>query len=458
MTIQLPVYNEPNVVSRLLEAAANLHYPGALDIQLLDDSTDETTAIAVVKIDELRRRGIRVSHVRRQNREGFKAGALAAGMSLNESELFLIFDADFVPSSSLLMDLVPRFADAGVGMVQARWAHLNRHTSLLTRVQSIYLDAHFAVESAARFRGGRFFNFNGTAGMWRRRAIEDAGGWSASTLTEDLDLSYRAQLAGWRFEFLADVTVPSELPASLSGFQDQQHRWAKGSIQTARKILPQLFKRNLTGEVRTESFFHLTNNCSYLLTLVLALLFVPAVLIREKYGLSWTFAADATLFFCSTVSVLRFYIEGQRRVGNGTPSFATMLPVIPLGIGISVRNTAAVLEGLTQRGGFFQRTPKSGSALRARLEKAPRIPWTELMLAGYFAVSVCVFVSTGNLLPVPFLLLFFSGFAAVSALGMSEWSASETRSFPGIIAQLRRLFPPAADESLTTRAPSLGQQ
>ncbi|HEX2123756.1 MAG TPA: glycosyltransferase, partial [Thermoanaerobaculia bacterium] len=237
LTIQLPLYNEPNVAARLLDAVAAIEYPGALDIQVLDDSSDDTPAIVAARVAAMRARGVAGEHVRRDSREGYKAGALAHGMSRSASELFAVFDADFVPPPDVLLRMVPHFGDPRVGMVQARWTHLNRDESLLTRVQALFLDAHFAVESAARNFGGRFFNFNGTAGVWRREAIESAGGWSSSTLTEDLDLSYRAQLAGWEFVFVNGVEVPAELPAALSGFQDQQHRWAKGSIQTARKLL-----------------------------------------------------------------------------------------------------------------------------------------------------------------------------------------------------------------------------
>ncbi|HEU4888650.1 MAG TPA: glycosyltransferase, partial [Thermoanaerobaculia bacterium] len=307
LTVQLPLYNEPNVALRLIDAVARLDYPGALDIQVLDDSTDETSSIVAGAVARIAANGTSIAHIRRASRDGFKAGALAHGMRLSTSELFAVFDADFVPPRDLLLRMVPYFADAGVGMVQARWTHLNRDESLLTRVQALFLDAHFAVESAARNFGGRFFNFNGTAGIWRRAAIEEAGGWSSSTLTEDLDLSYRAQLAGWEFVFLNDVEVPAELPAALSGFQDQQHRWAKGSIQTARKLLGTIVGSGLGRRVKSEAVFHLTNNSAYLFTVLLALLIVPSMLVRYRNGLAWMFAIDVPLFVASTGSVLLFY-------------------------------------------------------------------------------------------------------------------------------------------------------
>ena len=415
LTIQLPLFNEPNVVERLIEAAANVEYPGRLDIQVLDDSTDETPAIAARVIERLARRGVRVAHLRRDSREGYKAGALAYGMAASTSELFAVFDADFVPPSDVLLRMVPSFGDAGVGMVQARWTHLNRGESLLTRVQAIFLDAHFAVESAARNLGRRFFNFNGTAGIWRRTAIEQAGGWSSSTLTEDLDLSYRAQLAGWRFVFLNDVEVPAELPGTMAGFQDQQHRWTKGSIQTARKLLGSILRSDSPFAVKAEAFFHLTNNSAYLLSVALALLLVPSMLIRHRLGLMATFGADFVLFAVSSGSVLVFYREGQRWAGRGMPPLRELLAVMPVGVGMSVRNAVAVLEGLFQSGGHFVRTPKRGG--EPRLPQRPgrwRLPLLELALATFFAAAMAVFAMDGIWLAVPFLALFASGYGYVT--------------------------------------------
>jgi cellulose synthase/poly-beta-1,6-N-acetylglucosamine synthase-like glycosyltransferase len=420
ITVQLPLYNEANVAVRLIDAVAAIDYPGAFDIQVLDDSTDGTGALVSARVQAWRARGVAIAHVQRATRDGYKAGALAHGLTLSGSELLAVFDADFVPPPDVLTKMVPHFADAGVGMVQARWTHLNREHSLLTRVQAIYLDAHFAVESAARNFGGRFFNFNGTAGVWRRAAIEAAGGWSASTLTEDLDLSYRAQLAGWRFVFLPDVEVPAELPAALSGFQEQQHRWAKGSIQTARKILPRMAAGNLPRKVKAEAFFHLTNNSAYLLTLVLALLIVPAIVIRQQLGILWTLSIDVALFLLSTGSVMRFYIEGQRRAGRRMPALRELFAVIPIGIGISLRNSAAVLEGLVERGGHFRRTPKSGDSGRVVIERPPRWPLGELLLALFFAGALGCFAWSGQWVALPFLTLFTSGFVYVAATALFE--------------------------------------
>ena len=418
LTVQLPLYNEPNVVERLLDAVAAMEYPGALDIQVLDDSTDVTTELVAAKIAALG--GGRVEHVRRGSREGFKAGALAEGLRRSGAELFAVFDADFVPPPDVLMKMVPHFAHARVGMVQARWTHLNGDASMLTRVQALFLDAHFAVESAARNFDGRFFNFNGTAGVWRRSAIEEAGGWSSSTLTEDLDLSYRAQLAGWEFVFLPDVEVPAELPAALSGFQEQQHRWTKGSIQTARKLLPSILRSRFRTEVKAEAVFHLTNNTAYLLSVVLALLSIPSMLIRYRYELGWSFIADFFLFAASTGSVLLFYREGQIWAGRRAPPLRELLAVLPVGVGMSIRNAAAVLEGMAHTGGYFRRTPKQGDTARRVNDGRPRIPWVEMALTAVFVMVVIALALRAHWVSIPFLALFATGYGYVSAHALHE--------------------------------------
>jgi cellulose synthase/poly-beta-1,6-N-acetylglucosamine synthase-like glycosyltransferase len=416
LTVQLPLYNEPNVAARLIDAVALLEYPGALDIQVLDDSTDDTSSIVADAVSHARANGVAIAHIRRQSRDGFKAGALANGLRHRGSELFAVFDADFVPPPDVLLRMVPYFADARVGMVQARWTHLNRDESLLTRVQALFLDAHFAVESAARNFGGRFFNFNGTAGIWRRAAIEEAGGWSSSTLTEDLDLSYRAQLVGWEFVFLNDVEVPGELPAALSGFQDQQHRWAKGSIQTARKLLGTISSSGLRASVRSEAMFHLTNNSAYLFTVLLALLIVPTMLVRYRHGLAWMFAIDLPLFAASTGSVLLFYREGQRWAGRARPPLRELLAVLPIGVGMSLRNAIAVVEGLVEEGGHFKRTPKVGNGVHR--ERSRRMPFAELALALFFAGTVAAFAAAGHWGALPFLGIFLSGYGYVVVQSM----------------------------------------
>ena len=420
VTVQLPLFNEPNVAARLIDAVAALDYPGPLEIQVLDDSTDATVDLVAERVAAHRQRGIDIVHIRRTHRDGFKAGALAHGMRLTENRFFAVFDADFVPPPHFLTATIPYFGSQRVGMVQARWGHLNREQSLLTRVQAIYLDSHFAVESAARHLGSRFFNFNGTAGVWRRDAIEAAGGWSASTLTEDLDLSYRAQLAGWDFVFLPALEVPAELPALLSGFQEQQHRWAKGSIQTARKLLPSIWRSGVPLRVKAEATFHLTNNSAYLLSLVVALLMVPAIVIRQHLGILWTMLADLVLFGISTGSVLLFYIEGQRYARGARPTVREMLAVLPVGIGISIRNATAVLEGAFERGGTFRRTPKSGDGGVAVFERPPRLPWGEIALSAFFITAVAGFVVARQWISIPFLMLFLGGYCYVAGTALRE--------------------------------------
>ena len=419
LTVQLPLFNEPNVAARLIDAVARLEYPGALDVQVLDDSTDETPSIVEERVAYWLARGVRIAHIRRDSRDGYKAGALAQGLRISSAELLAVFDADFVPPPDTLVRMVPHLR-GDIGMVQARWTHLNRTRSMLTRVQALYLDGHFAIESAARHFGGRFFNFNGTAGVWRREAIEDAGGWSASTLTEDLDLSYRAQLAGWKFVFLPDVEVPAELPAALSGFQEQQHRWAKGSVQTARNILPVLVRSGFGRKVKAEAFFHLTGNAAYVLSLVVALLMVPAIFIRQRLGIAWTFSIDAVIFFSSTCSVMLFYIEGQRFANQPRPSLRELIAVLPVGIGISIRNSAAVLEGLFEKGGHFRRTPKRGDATRETFERRPRIPLPEALLAAFFTLATATLIAAHQWVSLPFIMLFLGGYEYVAIRGMAE--------------------------------------
>ncbi|HVT45404.1 MAG TPA: glycosyltransferase [Thermoanaerobaculia bacterium] len=423
VTVQLPVYNEPNVIERLLDAAGSLEYRGPLEIQLLDDSTDETSCLAAERIAVLRSRGINAVHLRREGRDGFKAGALAYGIQRSSSELFAVFDADFLPSPDFLTRVVPHFANRSVGMVQVRWGHVNREASLLTRVQAIYLDAHFAVESAARYVSGRFFNFNGTAGVWRREAIAEAGGWSAATLTEDLDLSYRAQLAGWKFVFLTDMEVAAELPVTMSAFQSQQHRWAKGSIQTAIRILPALLRAPLSFRVKVEAIFHLTANLAYPMTLLLGLLLMPALAVRYQAGLMWLALLDAAAFIAATAAVLSFYIEGQRRAGRPPLTLSEILNLLPVGIGLSLGNSRAVLEGLIERGGEFVRTPKWGCGQRV-VTRGERFgfPAGELALLVFFLGASTLWAGIGRFVPLPFLLIFVAGYGQVVLRRLAERS------------------------------------
>jgi cellulose synthase/poly-beta-1,6-N-acetylglucosamine synthase-like glycosyltransferase len=274
VTVQLPLYNEMYVAERLLDAVVALDYPkDKLEVQVLDDSTDETTEIVAHKAAELRQQGFDVSHVHRSNRHGYKAGALEHGLQTATGEFIAIFDADFVPQPDLLQTTIQYFTDPNIGMIQTRWGHLNEHYSMLTRLQSMFLDGHFLIEQTARARSGRFFNFNGTAGIWRRTCIISSGGWQHDTLAEDLDLSYRAQIKGWQFLFLPNIVTPAELPVEMNAFKSQQHRWAKGSVQAGKKMLPVLWRTKLPLKIKIEGTVHLTSNIGHLMLLILCLLF-----------------------------------------------------------------------------------------------------------------------------------------------------------------------------------------
>jgi cellulose synthase/poly-beta-1,6-N-acetylglucosamine synthase-like glycosyltransferase len=427
VTVQLPLYNEMYVATRLIDAVCRLDYPrDRLEIQILDDSTDETTAIVGRLVEDQRRQGVDIKLVHRDDRRGFKAGALAAGLEQARGELLAVFDADFVPQAEFLRLAVPYFADPAIGLVQGRWMHINRCYSLLTRVQSIFLDGHFMIEHIARNRSNCFFNFNGTAGVWRREAIEAGGGWEHDTLTEDLDLSYRAQLIGWKFLYLPELAVPSELPVDVNGFKTQQYRWAKGAIQTGRKLIGRVLLAPLPPRVKFEAFVHLTNNISYPLMLLLSLLIFPAMLLRRGTSMRMLTLVDLPFFFSATASVLVFYLMSQVASGSGWRKQLRYLPALMgMGIGLSVVNSHAVLSGLVRRGGTFHRTPKyriesSGQDWRGKRYRAG-VSWSfavEAALAVYFVFCTAFAVVNGMWLSVPFLLLFVQGYGYMALLSI----------------------------------------
>lgn len=430
VTVQLPIFNEYYVTRRLLEAVGRLDYPhDLLQIQVLDDSTDETTDIAASEVDKLRARGIDISLSHRLNREGFKAGALAEGMSGARGEFIFILDADFVPPPDVLQKCVHFFSDPEIGMVQTRWGHLNRNHSLLTRVQAMFLDGHLLLEQTARNRSGRFFNFNGTAGMWRRTCIEDAGGWEHDTLTEDLDLSYRAQLRGWKFLFLPDVVVPAELPTDINGFKSQQHRWTKGSIQTCLKLLPAIWRENLPPLIKIEATMHLTSNFGYLLLVLLCLLILPQSLAGHG-GLWQTLLVDIPIFLATTVSIAIFYTVAQRHL-NPSRWLHDMLylpMLLALAIGMSVNNARGVLEAVFKQQSEFARTPKYGHGQSAAGRRTVRylpiralLPALEILFAIYFSYCTWQAIGRGAWLSIPFLLLFLVGFAYVASQSVGFW-------------------------------------
>ncbi len=414
VTVQLPVYNERAVVARLIDAACSLDYPQELlEVQVLDDSTDDSVRVAAARVAYWRARGMRVEHVRRLRRNGFKAGALAHGVARADGEFLLVLDADFVPHPALVRRLLPVFGDPEVGMVQARWDHLNESDNGLTRAQALLLDGHFFYEQGGRYAGHRFFNFNGTAGMWRRSCLDDAGGWVADTLTEDLDLSYRAQMAGWRFEFLGDVGVPAELPASVRALEIQQRRWAQGGVQTGRKHLPALLRGDWPWAVKTEAVIHLLGHLAHPLTLMLALLLFPAAAARRALDLERWIWADAVVFGLATVPFLIFYLSAARRRGRPWGyALGSVLRTLATGIGLSASVTVAVIKGLSGVAEPFRRTPKRGSGRmdRYRAVAPPLDQALKLFMAAWSTTSLVWAVAEGYWGSLPFLSLFAAGY------------------------------------------------
>ena len=433
VTVQLPIYNEMYVVDRLIDAVANLSHPrDRLEIQVLDDSTDETRHVAKQAVARWAAQGVSIRYLHRAVRTGYKAGALAEGLRTATGEFIAIFDADFIPSADFLMRALPAFRDRDVGMVQTRWGHVNRDYSLLTQVEALLLDAHFVLEHGARSRGRCFFNFNGTAGIWRRQAINDAGGWQHDTLTEDLDLSYRAQLAGWRFVFLPEVIAPAEVPVEMNSFKIQQHRWAKGSIQTCRKVLPAVLRADLPTRVKVEAFFHLTANFNYPLMLTLAVVMVPALFIRSAMSGPSLLLVDLPLFFAATLSVANFYALSQRLVRTDWSAQLKYIPaVMAVGIGLSVNNTKAVISALSGRHSHFIRTPKYGIIWKHDEWMSKRYrqlvilqPLIELGLGLYYTGAMLYAVSVGLLAPLPLLGLFEFGFLYMGLLSLVQQHGS----------------------------------
>jgi cellulose synthase/poly-beta-1,6-N-acetylglucosamine synthase-like glycosyltransferase len=421
VTVQLPLYNEATVVERLLDAVANFDYPkDRFEIQVLDDSTDETEALARRKVAELRERGLDAVYLRRGSRVGYKAGALEFGLDRAKGDLVAIFDADFVPRPEFLRAVAGDFLDPRVGMVQTRWAHLNREESLLTSVQALMLDGHHLVENRARFGSGCMFNFSGTGGIWRRAAIADAGGWQHDTLTEDLDLSYRAQLRGWRFVYRPDVVTPAELPAEMSAFRAQQYRWAKGTVQTARKLLLTVLRAPLTFRQRVEACFHMLPHFAYPLMLLLSVLLLPALLVLPATDARTLLAIDLPLCMGATGSLATFYCMAETAQGRTAWAALRRLPaLIALGAGLSPHLTRAVADGMRSMAGEFVRTPKRG-AVAGRYWQYARVPVLEIALALVSFASVVASLRTHHYFATPFAFLFMAGYGYVAWLVASE--------------------------------------
>jgi cellulose synthase/poly-beta-1,6-N-acetylglucosamine synthase-like glycosyltransferase len=428
VTVQLPLYNERFVAERLLNAVACLYWPKErLEIQILDDSTDDTRKIVDEKSDYWRKKGIDVKVLRRGNREGYKAGALNYGLTLARGEYLAVFDADFLPCPDFLHRTLPFFSDKKIGMAQARWGFLNAGHSWLTGIQSLLLGPHFSIEHWVRCRRGLFFNFNGTAGIWRRKAIESAGGWQYDTVTEDLDLSYRAQLAGWRFVYLDDLVIPSELPVTMASFRSQQQRWAKGSVQTARKILPRIFSSTLPTPVKAEALAHLLANFGWLLGAIVTLTLYPAIIQRVGIGPYQLLRLDVPLFMGTSLAIFLYFLAYKNKQKGEVPfTRLLLLPVLSIGMAPSI--ALAVLEGFFSRGGVFKRTPKFGIKAGERLpgrsflyrQRSFSYLIINTIFFAYCILPIVFACRRQTWIAVPFLAIFPLGFLLVILKDLKE--------------------------------------
>ena len=443
VTVQLPLFNEMYVAERLIDAVVKLEYPRELlEIQVLDDSTDDTRQIASTAVNKYFEQGFDIVYHHRQDRVGFKAGALEAGLKVSSGELVLIFDADFVPRPDCIRRMVDYFTDERVGMVQMRWSHINADYSLLTKVQAIMLDGHFIIEQVARNRCGGFFNFNGTAGMWRRETIEWSGGWQHDTLAEDTDLSYRAQLMGWHFVYLADDDVPAELPVEINAFKSQQRRWAKGVVQVGIKLFRRMWHDpRLSTRVKLEQFFRLTGNLAAPLVIVLALINLPILIVRYNQGLFHLFALDVPILTFSTLSVVVYYVVTQRYLHPQTwkQSLKYMPFVMSMGIALTFSNARAVLEALLGVKTPFVRTPKyriedTHDTTWVKKHYVPRrlsLPWLELLFAAYFAFTIWFAIDSRIFGTLPFLMIYLCGYAYAATMSIAQARVNLRRNNSG---------------------------
>ena len=426
ITIQLPIFNERYVVKRLIDAVCKIRYPRhLLEIQVLDDSDDDTRDIIDTLVEKYRIQGEPIQTIRRPSRIGYKAGALQNGLQSAKGEWILIFDADFIPQPELLESALPSLSDPNLGMIQFCWDHINRNFSLFTRIQALFLDGHFHIEHFARNRSGRFFNFNGTAGMWRRSCIIDSGGWHYDTLTEDMDLSYRAQMKGWKFFYAPHIRVPAELPVELTAFKSQQFRWAKGGIQTARKILPALIRSDQPWHVKIEGVFHMLSNVMYMV-LPLMILLMPFVLSHMSH---LPMVLYKTVLVFSLVSIAAFYLVAGW--GTGAGSHIQLLFDIPflmaVGIGLCVNNSQAVIKGFFSNTTVFVRTPKYNVVTRKdrwqnNVYRFRRLPlfWMEAFFLAYLVVTMIYSIRLSVLHVLPYLTIFTTGFAYFATLSLKQ--------------------------------------
>jgi len=420
VTIQLPLYNERFVVARLLEEVSRIDYPRELlQIQVLDDSTDETHPYTERLCNEYRAAGVPIEYRHRDNRHGYKAGALQEGLESATGELIAIFDADFLPPADFLLSTVHYFTAPDVGVVQTRWSYLNKEYSILTQVEAMLLDGHFVLEHGARCGSGLFFNFNGTAGVLRRKMIDDAGGWQHETLTEDSDLSYRAQLNGWRFVYVPRLDCPSELPVEMYGFQVQQARWAKGLTQVAKKLLPRILKADLPLRVKIEAFMHLTPNISYPLMIAISLLLLPVMIVRFYMGVFQMVVIDLPLIIASFWSISAFYLYAQRVLypRSWWKCIAFLPMLMAAGVALTVSNSKGVLEAIFGIKSSFARTAKYALGMQkvkvqsgTYRRKSGWLPYVEILIGCYFVFMVDFAIQTLNFFAIPFLMLFVCGY------------------------------------------------
>jgi len=450
VTVQLPIYNEMYVVERLISSVCKIDYPRELlEIQVLDDSTDKTMEIASRCVNQFKGSGIDIVYIHRENREGYKAGALREGLRRAKGELLAVFDADFIPPPEFLRNTVDFFSDPEIGMVQVRWGHVNLDYSTLTKAQAILLDGHFMIEQTSRYNGGMFFNFNGTAGVLRKECIESSGGWQHDTLTEDLDLSYRAQLAGWKLVYLRDMTADAELPVDMNAFKSQQHRWAKGGVQTALKILPEIFKRkDLSFRVKSEAFFHLFGNISYLLLLVLFLLMFPMGFFWSEIGWDSGILVNVFAITAGTLSFVVFYIITVREVhGKSWLAYLKYVPLaISIGAGMAVNNSKAVLEALLGKNSEFRRTPKFAVTSRndnwrsrSYVASKEATAVIEIAFGVMFFLQTLLAIYMGYIGWVPFLLLIQFGFLYTGLLSIFHGTGKK-----GAAAHINPIIPEPA--------------
>ncbi len=425
VTIQLPIYNERHVVERLIDHVAMLDWPkDRLEIQVLDDSSDVTWQLAEERVIHWRSRGIDIVHIHRPDRVGFKAGALAYGTDLAKGAYIAVFDADFVPAPDFLKKVVPWFNDPEIGMVQTRWDHLNRDSNLLTRLQAFGLDAHFTVEQVGRNELGHFINFNGTSGVWRKACITGAGGWLSDTLTEDLDLSYRAQLMGWKFHYLQDVGSPAELPAAMNALKTQQYRWNKGAAECVVKNLPNVLRdHRLSFSTKVHALFHLMNSTVFVCILGTALLSLPLLLLKARHPEFEPLFDLAIIFTFALLVLVAFYWAAHRKSiqgWRGTVRFLVTFPVfLSVSMGLSLHNAIAVLEGYIGRRTPFLRTPKSGHSDRPierdsyLLSAISPVTFLEGALSIYAVLGIVVALQLGDLGLLPYHIMLAFGFGAV---------------------------------------------